>query len=770
MKILTFTTLFPNQQMPQHGLFIKARVAALAQKHEIRVVAPVPYFPKWNVNKKWFQFSQVPLQETIDGITVYHPRYFLTPKIGRSLYSFFMFVSLYPFVRRLQKEFNFDLIDAHFIYPDGVAAGLIAKALKKRVVMTARGTDINWYPQFRLIRPLIRRALMEADAVIAVSENLKDEIKKMGLGDDDVTVIPNGVDTQKFYPRPRSDARRQLNLPQNRKVILSIGHLVEAKGFHLLIEALSKMDNTDADLVIIGSGPYEKKLQQLTEAHGLSPRVRFLPEKPQKELPLWYAAADTFALTSLREGRPNVVLEALACGIPVLSMNNWGLTEFVGANAGILLNDHAPDKIALALNDILHHPWDPKKIGSSVRDCAWENTAAKIENLWATVAQKEDILFFSSDDWASGLKTSKYHLSTRLARANRVFFINSLSLRAPTLSKRDLSKIFAKLKGYFKGVRRVRRNIFVYTPLLIPFQRFPAVRRLNQIFLTLQFKGLMAKHKIRKPIIWTFLPNTLDLIRQLPRKGLVYYCVDDMSAFQGVPDDLIRRQDEELTKEADVTFSVSKELFEKKYSLNKNSFYSPHGVDFELFNQACTDSTITKPADIEGIRQPIIGFYGLISADWIDYKLVQFLAQQRPEWSFVFIGKIDRKPGDGFAENTNIHYLPVKPYEELYRYSRFFDVAILPFNINALTLHSHPLKILEYLSAGRPVVSVDIPEARNYIDVIEVASDYPDFLKKIEHSLTADTPARQKARVEFASKNSWEKRFHAVQDIIRLHI
>src|SRR3989338_3235025 len=149
MKILVFTTLFPNKQMPQHGLFVKARVDVLARDHEIRVVAPVPYFPKWNINKKWFQFSQIPRQEVIDGITVYHPRYFITPKIGRSFYAFFMFLSLFPFVKRLRREFDFDLIDAHFIYPDGVAAGLISKVLKRKVVLTPRGTDINWYPEFR---------------------------------------------------------------------------------------------------------------------------------------------------------------------------------------------------------------------------------------------------------------------------------------------------------------------------------------------------------------------------------------------------------------------------------------------------------------------------------------------------------------------------------------------------------------------------------------------------------------------------------------------
>ncbi|MBI5415712.1 MAG: glycosyltransferase [Candidatus Omnitrophica bacterium] len=821
MKILVFTTLFPNSRMPQHATFIKARVAALAKMHEIQVVAPVPYFPpKWKVNEKWSRFSQVPLEEEIGGIKVYHPRYLVIPKIGRALYGLLMYLSLYGFVRNLRRSFDFDLIDAHFLYPDGVAAVLLGRRMRKKTILNARGTDLNWYPRFPAIRAQIRSALKKADAVTVVTETLREKAVELGIDRGKVTVIPNGVDTGTFCFRPRDEAKRTLGLPDNRRVILAVGHVLEAKGFHFLIEALRHVRQQDTDLVIIGGGEYKEKLLQLAAEHHLQERVKFPGERPQSELALWYAAADMFCLTSLREGRPNVVMEALACGTPVVSMNKWGLSRIVNLDKGILLDSYGSAGIARAIDEILQRHWDRRAISESMKEHTWARTAEQVDRLMAAVIShpsrrpcagrceeeraripplsrresdderrtkiglagadqafrrkaggtQKDILFFSSDDWDSGLKTSKYHLSTRLARGNRVFFINSLSLRTPTLSQRDLTKLFAKLKGYLRGAQKVKENLYVYTPLLVPFQRFSIIRRLNKFLLLAQFRWLMARYRLAQPEIWTFLPNTVDLVTKLPRRKLVYYCVDDMSAFKGVPQEIIQRQDEMLTKKADVTFSVSEELFNKKRLLNPNSFYSPHGADFDLFNRADTDGAVKKPEDLAGIPEPIIGFYGLISGDWIDYKLVEYLAQNRPAWSFVFIGKIDQRPGEELPRQDNIYYLPVKPYEELYRYSNFFDVAILPFNINPLTTHSHPLKILEYLSAGRPVVCVDIPETKKYAQVIAVASSYKDFLEKIETCLNNDDAGAKESRVNFASRHSWDKQFDEIQEIISRHI
>lgn len=789
MKILVFTTLFPNREMPRHGLFVKERVKALASMHEVCVVAPVPFFPPLKIREKWYRFSQIPAEEVIDpstpspsgevaqdsalqaglrGIKVYHPRYLVTPGIGRSLYAKFMAWSLRGFLQRLDAQEHFDVIDAHFVYPDGTAAVALARGLGKRIVLNARGTDINWYPQFPLIRRQIKKALQDADGIIAVSRSLKEEMKKLGIADSDIDVVPNGVDTRTFFYTPKEQARRNLNLPVAGRVIVSAGHLLKAKGFDRLIEALPLMKDRQARLVIIGEGEDHAFLEGLIAARQLEGRVQLFGPVPQEKLRDWFGAADVFAFTSLREGRPNVVVEALACGAPVVSMNNWGLDELVDDTDGILLDHYDPAGIAAALDRALAKDWNRPAIAAKMINSGWDKTAEQAAHIFRQAVGRRtgrDILFFSSDDFYSGLKTSKFHLSTRLAREHRVFFINSLSLRTPTLSKKDLRKVWLKLKGYAQGLTRVRRNLHVYTPILIPFQRFEFVRRLNKWFLLAQFRWLMARYGIQEPDIWTFLPNSVDLVTRLPRKKLVYYCVDDMSAFEGVAAEVVRGQDEELARRADAVFAVSRELCEQKKQWNPRTFYSPHGVDFELFRQALNLNGAVPPEDMRNIRGPVIGFYGLVSSDWVDYELVRFLSRRHPDYSFVFIGKVD-KGKEELPSGVNIHYLGVKPYEELYRYSRCFDVAVLPFNVNGLTRHSHPLKILEYLSAGRPVVCIDIPEAHNYEGVIEIARTAEEFSQAIVRCLKENHENNVEQRIGFASQHSWENRYETIKKII----
>src|SRR3989338_7435738 len=292
MKILVFTTLFPNSKMPNHGVFVKDRIVNLSKLYDIRVIAPVPYFPKLNINKRWFAFSQIPPEEYIEGVRVYHPRYFITPKFFRSLYGIFMFLSALTFVKRLKREFDFDIIDGHFIYPDGLAAVLLARTLGVKATLTARGTDINWYPKFKIIRRQIRYALRNAASIISVSDDLKDKMIGLGARYEDMEVIPNGVDFDKFYPESKSEARSALGINETKKALLSVGNLIEAKGFQFLLMAIALIKNRDLNLFIIGEGDYKKSLEALVRNLGLGDRVKFLGEVPHRELRKWYSAAD----------------------------------------------------------------------------------------------------------------------------------------------------------------------------------------------------------------------------------------------------------------------------------------------------------------------------------------------------------------------------------------------------------------------------------------------------------------------------------------------
>src|SRR5215470_13297816 len=296
MKALVFTSLYPNNIRPNFGVFIKERMSQFARLPgcEVRVVAPVPYFPPIPITARW-KFSQIVKQENIEGLVVHHPRYFMTPKVGMSFYGVWMFLSVLPTVRAILRHYDCDVIDAHYVYPDGFAAVLLGKVCKKPVIVSARGSDINQYARLRFIRPLLRYTLQRADRGIAVCQALKDAIMQLGIAGEKITVIPNGVDEKKFYPLTREEARSRLQLPLGR-ILLSVGGLVPRKGFDLLIQALKIIRESpqaqDLSLVIVGDGPERKALGQLATTLRLQEQVRFVGDVPHHELRPWYSAAD----------------------------------------------------------------------------------------------------------------------------------------------------------------------------------------------------------------------------------------------------------------------------------------------------------------------------------------------------------------------------------------------------------------------------------------------------------------------------------------------
>ena len=246
MKVLVFTALYPNNVWPNHGIFVKERMTALARRNEceLRVVAPVPYYPfdiGWRSG-----YARVAKEETIDGIRVYHPRYLLIPKIGMTLHGALMCLSVLRAIRRVRRSFSFDLIDAHYVYPDGFAAVLLGRLLRKPVIVTARGSDINVFASFPLIRRLINYTLRKAHHLIAVSEALSKAIAAMGVPQEKISLIPNGVDQRKFTKIGKVEARQTLGLPGDRAIVLSVGSLNPVKRFDLLIRAFKILVETAA--------------------------------------------------------------------------------------------------------------------------------------------------------------------------------------------------------------------------------------------------------------------------------------------------------------------------------------------------------------------------------------------------------------------------------------------------------------------------------------------------------------------------------------------
>ena len=372
-----------------------------------------------------------------------------------------------------------------------------------------------------------------------------------------------------------------------------------------------------------------------------------------------------------------------------------------------------------------------------------------------------DILCFSHD-W-TGDPLSKTHLMRVLSRENRILWINAIANRMPTASSKDLSRIVKKLKSFTEPVREVEPNIHVLNPLAIPAYGNEAVRTFNQKFLIRQVKKAMRKLDFKNPINMVFNPAAGLLAGKLGESELIYYCVDEYTAFTGAASGL-REIEEDLFRKADLVIVSAEKLFETKQHFNKNTFVIRHGTDWKHFRKSL-DSATKIPDEIANLPKPIIGFHGLL-ADWVDFDLIKKTAEHFSEGSVVLIGKIavDAEKKIKILDDVkNIHFLGRKPYAELPNYCKGFDVALNPFEINELTLAANPLKVREYLAAGLQVVSTDIPEVRILKDCL-VGENHTDFIAKIEFAL--NNPKSKEAISNTIKHESWEAKIDELRLIM----
>jgi teichuronic acid biosynthesis glycosyltransferase TuaC len=390
MKLLTFSTLFPNAEQPNHGIFVETRLRYLlaSGQAQARVVAPIPWFPSSNPRfGAYSRFAKVPKSDQRHGIDIVHPRFASVPKIGMTMAPMLLAQAVKPVIGRIIDEgYDFDVLDAHYFYPDGVAAVMLGKYFNKPVVITARGTDINLIPQFRLPRKMILWAAQNASGVVTVCNALKDEMVQLGVAADKITPLRNGVDLQRFQPMDRAAARATLGL--KRFTLLSVGLLDPRKAHDLIIKALPALP--DVDLLIAGSGPEKKNLEQLAQELGVADRVTLLGPVPQTELKTYYNAADALVLASSREGWANVLLEAMACGTPVVASNVWGTPEVVAApEAGELMPERTPQGLVTALGKLRANYPDHAATRRYAERFSWDpTTQGQIDLFHSVMARK----------------------------------------------------------------------------------------------------------------------------------------------------------------------------------------------------------------------------------------------------------------------------------------------------------------------------------------------------------------------------------------------
>jgi glycosyltransferase involved in cell wall biosynthesis len=365
-----------------------------------------------------------------------------------------------------------------------------------------------------------------------------------------------------------------------------------------------------------------------------------------------------------------------------------------------------------------------------------------------------DMLCFSHD-W-SGDPLSKTHLMRVLARDNRVLWVNSIGYRTPTVSKRDLGRALGKLAAAAAPIHQPEPNIFVVSPLAIPAYGSPWIRALNRRLLRTQVNRAMRLLRFRRPINWVFNPAASVVAGKLGEDRLIYYCVDEYTAFSGVSRGHLAELEEQLLGRADLVIVSAQPLYESKIRFNPRTVLVRHGVDYSHFRKALSEQT-TVPPEIASLPRPIVGFFGLI-ADWVDVELMADVARHFSSGSLVVLGKATTDISV-LRRLPNVHVLGRKPYESLPSYCKGFGVAINPFRINTLTLNANPLKVREYLAAGLPVVSTAIPEVEA-LGQCRIGHGTDGFIREIELALNDPGPSVQ--RSHGVSHESWEARLQTI--------
>lgn len=386
---------------------------------------------------------------------------------------------------------------------------------------------------------------------------------------------------------------------------------------------------------------------------------------------------------------------------------------------------------------------------------AWSSAA----NLSDDLLRGRDMLCFSHD-W-TGDPLSKTHLMRLLARDNRILWVNSIGYRAPTVSKADFGRIFRKLKAAMEPLREVEKNLFVLSPLAIPAWGRSGIRKLNSHLLRIQVRRAMRKLGFRRPLNWVFNPAAGVVAGKLGEEHIIYYCVDEYTAFSGVPAAALIEVEADLMRKADAVIVSAEKLFRSKSKVNPNTFLVRHGVDFEHFSRATNPET-QIPEEIANLTRPIIGYFGLMSSDWVDVRLLAHIARHFSHGSLVLIGKVATDLS-ALSALANVHLLGRKPYQTLPAYCRGFDVAIIPFPISEVTLNANPLKAREYLAAGLSVVSTAIPEVE-VLGQCLIGNTPETFAARIEEALVA--PGPDPKRSQTMASESWSARL----DEIRLHL
>jgi len=381
----------------------------------------------------------------------------------------------------------------------------------------------------------------------------------------------------------------------------------------------------------------------------------------------------------------------------------------------------------------------------------------------------QDIVLLSTADWDNPFWTNKQHVACELARTgNRVLYVESLGLRRPSASAQDLGRLWRRLKRGLTPLREVRPNLWVWSPLVVPLQRFALVRALNRLLVRGGLKLWSTMLGLKPTLLWTYNPMTVRFVSLASYAQTVYHCVDEIKAQPGMPVQEIEQAEGELMAQVGLCFVTAEHLLETRRQQNPRTYYFPNVAEYDHFATARTEA-LAVPTDLAALPSPRIGFIGAISGYKVDFALLRQMAELHPEWNIVLIGKVGE--GDPWTDTSslqdlkNLHFIGPRAYTSLPAYLKGFDVAILPSMLNEYTRGMFPMKFFEYLAAGCPVVATRLHALQGYGHVAYLAADHADFIAGVEQAL-AGRAATLDQRIDAAREQTYERRTQRMMTII----
>lgn len=379
MRVLSFSYCFPNRVNPTWGVFIAQRLAALSQREKLQVCSPAPWFPVLSARRG----DPGPKKDAWKALTVHRPRFFYFPGVFKNHDARFYARGLSRWLHKFCRVWRPDVLDAHFVWPDGVGVALLAKKLKIPYVITLRG---RLYECLSIAsqREQCVSALQGASAVISVSGQLAEGARKLGVSDDRLAVIPNGIDRESFYPIDKLTCRRELDLPVDGRLLITVAHLGHRKGHHEVISALAGLPD-DVRLVVVGGpaqGGTSEKLRAVAAEVGVKNRLILPGPQPYERMPLYSSAADASVLASYREGCPNAVLESLACGTPVVASDVGAVRDILPEpDVGRIVRPQEIGQLREALVEVLDRQWNPEEVVRTSGVKSWDEVAWEVQKV-----------------------------------------------------------------------------------------------------------------------------------------------------------------------------------------------------------------------------------------------------------------------------------------------------------------------------------------------------------------------------------------------------